>query len=139
MKAGREALLTWHAQHHGGQNPPLEGWETTRRSAIQGICCTGCQVWPLIVELHKLITKHEATRVALAAYAHEAWSEDTTWKLAQGTKQPDGSVLLPALYVQNLERLAQTPYAELSEEQKNNDRREADRMLAIFHRKPADD
>lgn len=52
IKAERDALLRWHAAHHGGQNAPLDSWQEVRRGAIQGVYCTGCQMWPVIVALH---------------------------------------------------------------------------------------
>jgi hypothetical protein len=52
LQWARDALLTWHAGHHGGRNAPLDTWEETRAASIQGVYCTGCQVWPVIVKLH---------------------------------------------------------------------------------------
>lgn len=71
------------------------------------------------------------TREALAAYAHEAWSGWIHYMLGKGSRRHDGAVTLPPAYVQALERLARTPYAELDEAQKDNDRAEADKMLLI--------
>jgi hypothetical protein len=49
-------------------------------------------------------------------------------------RREDGALIIPAGYVANLQRLIDTPYAELDEAQKDNDRDEADRMLAIVGR-----
>jgi hypothetical protein len=53
IRAERDLLLQWHAAHHGGQNAPLDNWRETQGAAIQGVYCTGCAVWPVIVQLHE--------------------------------------------------------------------------------------
>ena len=70
-------------------------------------------------------------REKLADYAHEAWGLYMVWMLANCEQRPDGSVLISAGYAAALQRLATASYAELPEDQKNNDRAEADKILAI--------
>jgi hypothetical protein len=53
IRAARDRLLAWHAAHHGGRNAPLDAWRETRTAPIQGVYCTGCAVWPVIVQLHE--------------------------------------------------------------------------------------
>ncbi len=67
MEQERDRLLRWHAAHHGGRNAPLDGWEETRRSAIQGVYCTGCQVWPVIIALHSALQEGTPLQTVTAA------------------------------------------------------------------------
>ena len=72
-------------------------------------------------------------RELLAAFAHD--DQWTGWMLHLFKKcsiNDDGSYTIPAEYIANLWQLMDTPYLKLSEEQKDNDRAEADRMLAIM-------
>ena len=77
----------------------------------------------------------ELVREALAEYAHEAWSGwmkylfkktyfDTTVK----------EVVIPKWAVERWMRQMNTLYADLPESEKENDRAEADRMLAIMEK-----
>lgn len=77
-------------------------------------------------------------REALAEYAHEAWSG---WMKYQFEKMHavnhDGentSLVMPSWAVDRWMRQMNTPYADLPEEEKANDREEADKMLAILQR-----
>lgn len=65
----RDRLLRWHAANHGGRNAPLDGWEDAQRGAIQGVYCTGCQVWPVIVALHHALQDVPAPTIAAADLA----------------------------------------------------------------------
>lgn len=73
----------------------------------------------------------DTLREDLAALVHEQWSGWQRYFLGKGYHMADGSYVLPAGYVPALEALANTPYAELDEAQKDNDRAEADRVLAV--------
>ncbi len=82
------------------------------------------------------------TREALAEYAHEAWSGwmeymfskcDARWAedAVYMNHKPERVLMIPAWAVERWSRQMRTPYAELSESEKESDRAEADRMLAI--------
>ena len=82
-----------------------------------------------------------ADREALAAYAHEAWSGwmkylfSKTERLngravVEGGYVRDGAVI-PLGSVERWKRQMNTPYADLPESEKESDRAEADKMLAI--------
>lgn len=86
---------------------------------------------------------HELMREALAEYAHEAWSGWMKYMFEKGillnekwmTPEPGkGNIklLLPEWAVERWQRQMNTPYADLSESEKESDRQEADRMLAII-------
>ena len=67
----------------------------------------------------------------LAEYAHEAWSGWMDYMFEKGTKNEDGTIIIPKWAVERWSRQAATKYADLSEEEKENDREEAIKMLDI--------
>lgn len=67
----------------------------------------------------------------LADYAHAAWSHWMKYLFSKSIHQPDGSVLIPADLVQRWQRQMNTPYRELSEQEKESDRNQARRILRI--------
>lgn len=86
----------------------------------------------------------EPLREALAALAHEMWSGwmayqfekgalTTTWDIYERRKVE--TFHLPHQFVERWQRQMNTPYAELSESEKEGDRVEADKMLAIVRGK----
>jgi hypothetical protein len=83
-------------------------------------------------------TPFEDTREALAEYAHEAWSGWMKYMFEKmHAVSHDGentSMVMPAWAVERWTRQANTPYADLPENEKESDRQEADRMLAICRR-----
>jgi len=72
-------------------------------------------------------------REKLAAHAHKMWSG---WMIYMFSKcvhdNGDGSVTMPAWAVSRWERQMRTPYANLPKDEKNSDRIEADKILAIL-------
>jgi hypothetical protein len=72
-------------------------------------------------------------REQIAAYAHTAWSAYMDYFLAKCITQPDGALLIPAGYVQAIERLIATPYADLSLAEKQGDLDEADKLLILVN------
>lgn len=79
-------------------------------------------------------------RERLAAYAHTAWSGWMHYLFSKCTRtlgETPGALLIPAAYVERWHRQALTDYADLPESEKNSDRAEADKMLAIFYGVPS--
>lgn len=77
-------------------------------------------------------------REELAEYAHAAWSNWMTYlfekcELSERYLSGEKAVVIPAWAVERWQRQMNTPYTELSEAEKESDRAEADRMLAIVH------
>ena len=68
----------------------------------------------------------------LAAYAHEAWSGWMRHFFGKCAEDEHGNLICPAGYVQAIRRQIALPYDELSEDEKNLDRREAVRMSLLF-------
>jgi len=75
-------------------------------------------------------------REALAAQEHARWSRWMRWMFDCGTYNPDGTWTMPADKVERWTRQMNTPYAELSEREKDSDREEADNTLSLLP-KPA--
>ena len=85
-------------------------------------------------------------REELAAYAHEAWSGWMQYMFDQGhfrtvDKDDAGTPgvptkiwVMPDWAADRWTRQMNTPYAELSDSEKESDRHEADRMLEVFDR-----
>jgi len=76
----------------------------------------------------------------LAAIEHERWSTWQVYLHSQGTRQPDGSLILPASLVARWERQIQTPYERLTDTQKQSDRDQVRKYLPtiqnLFERNP---
>lgn len=65
----------------------------------------------------------------LAAIEHERWSHWQRYMHAQCESGPDGSLTIPAELVRRWTTQMNTPYAELSEEEKESDREQIHRYL----------
>lgn len=71
-------------------------------------------------------------REALAALEHERWAGWQRYVHARGVACTDGSIEIPPALVERWERQIVTPYAELTEDEKNSDRVEADKTMALL-------
>lgn len=79
----------------------------------------------------------EATREKLASYAHKQWSGWMDYlfsKCVNPIEADTGTVIIPKWAVERWKRQIETPYEELSEPEKESDRKEADGMLEIICR-----
>lgn len=65
----------------------------------------------------------------LAAIEHERWSRWQRYMHDQGELQKDGSLLLPERLVRHWEGQIATPFAALSEDEKDSDREQVRRYL----------
>lgn len=68
----------------------------------------------------------------LAAQSHTSWSHWMQYLFTRCTMQSDGSVLIPPDLVQRWQRQVNTPYAALSEREKQSDREQAACILPII-------
>ena len=87
---------------------------------------------------------NDELREALAAYAHDAWSRWMQYRMIRCRplhsyiehfpidSQPDVSLVIPSTYVWRWTGQSMTEYGDLSESEKEGDRQEADRIMAIF-------
>lgn len=90
----------------------------------------------------------EELREELAALAHDQWSGWMKYlfekcrpgrsKLGNWGLVKNGTMIIPTESVERWQRQMNTPYAELSEAEKESDRQEADRVLALLanHEEP---
>lgn len=80
--------------------------------------------------------KGETLREDLANLAHEQWSGWMEYLFEKSSKNNDGTVTIPKWAVDRWERQVNTPYGELSNEEQNSDRNEADKFLKVmrFHK-----
>ncbi len=69
----------------------------------------------------------------LAALAHEQWSGWMRYLFEQCEETVEGDgIHMPRACVERWARQVNTPYTDLSEEEKESDRKEADRVLEIL-------
>lgn len=68
----------------------------------------------------------------LAQYAHEAWAGWMRYMLSKMELNEDGSATMPAEFRARWWRQVITPYVQLPESEKESDRVEARKMLAII-------
>ena len=65
----------------------------------------------------------------LAHIEHDRWSHWQKYMHAKGSRQADGSLLIPADLVAQWDRQIATPYAELSGKEKESDRDQVRKYL----------
>lgn len=68
----------------------------------------------------------------LAHIEHERWSHWQQYMHSKAHRQNDGSLILPADLVERWERQMETPYAELTEEEKESDREQVRKYLPLL-------
>jgi len=76
-------------------------------------------------------------REELAELCHEQWSGWMKYlfsKCVSPIEPNTGTVVIPAWAVERWERQMNTPYKDLSEVEKNSDRKEADRFIKLLNR-----
>ena len=71
-------------------------------------------------------------REELADLAHKQWSGWMEYLFSKGTKNEDGSFTITAWAVERWERQVNTDYKDLSESEKDSDRKEADKFIDVF-------
>lgn len=69
-------------------------------------------------------------REILASIQHKIWSHWMTYLFSRCFETENGSVIIPAELVQRWKRQASTDYDKLSEEEKEGDREQADKVIA---------
>ena len=67
----------------------------------------------------------------LADIEHQRWAKWQKWVHEVSTKNDDGSLTIPKDKVERWERQISTPYAELTEEEKESDRKQVREYLPI--------
>ncbi|MHC1728026.1 MAG: hypothetical protein AB9866_18830 [Syntrophobacteraceae bacterium] len=78
----------------------------------------------------------------LAAIEHERWSDwmrclfDDSFDMREDDGTPTGEVLIPARNAERWKRQVNTPYAELSQEEKDSDRKQVMRYWQLIDSQP---
>ncbi len=81
------------------------------------------------MENDKLETKLNAAIDTLADIEHERWAHWQKYMHDKGERQPDGSLLIPAELVSQWDRQLKTPFAALSDDEKDSDRAQVRKYL----------
>lgn len=71
----------------------------------------------------------ENKREELAELAHSQWSGWMEYLFSKGVKNEDGTWTMPKWAVDRWELQMKTPYFELSHDEKESDRKEADKFI----------
>lgn len=67
----------------------------------------------------------------LAAIEHERWAHWQRFMHGKGERKSDGSLVLPADLIAKWERLIETPYAQLTDKERESDREQVRRYLPV--------
>lgn len=78
------------------------------------------------------VLEDEQTVERLAAIEHERWAHWQRYVHEQCERQEDGSLVIPAELAERWETQIETPYAELSEQEKDSDREQVHRYLSTI-------
>lgn len=68
----------------------------------------------------------------LAAIEHERWSHWQRYMHGKASRQPDGTLVIPADLAARWEKQIDTPYANLSPKEQESDREQVERYLPII-------
>jgi hypothetical protein len=71
-------------------------------------------------------------REKLSELAHDQWSGWMKYLFEKSIQNPDRTVTIPKWAVERWSRQMNTHYNDLSEQEKKNDRNEADKFLKLF-------
>lgn len=69
----------------------------------------------------------------LADKEHAGWVHWMTYLFQVCEHQPDGSIIIPSALVERWQRQIDTPYALLTEQEKQSDREQVAHILPIIH------
>jgi len=68
----------------------------------------------------------------LASLCHDQWSGWMTYLFGRSTQNNDGTVTIPKSLVDRWKRQINTPYALLSKDEKDSDKKEADKFIKLM-------
>ncbi len=71
-------------------------------------------------------------RERLADIQHQVWTSWMEHLFSVSTQNPDGSYSIAAEHVARWQRQMATPYSDLSDDEQESDRQQADKVLAII-------
>ncbi len=70
---------------------------------------------------------------ALADKEHASWARWMLYLFSKCRVHPDGRMVIPAELIERWGRQVKTPYAELTEQEKQSDRAEVAHILPVIH------
>ena len=70
----------------------------------------------------------------LADYEHESWADWQEYLFSRCTKNEDGSMTIPKDLVQRWQRQIDTPYKDLTEQEKQSDRDQIEKLKPVLKR-----
>lgn len=76
-------------------------------------------------------------REQLADVQHAIWAHWMRWQFTCGQFNEDETWTMPAVKVQRWQRQMNTPYAELTDQERESDREQADKVLAVLEQQRA--
>lgn len=85
---------------------------------------------------NQVVNDNSRLRETLAVYAHTAWAGWMEYLFRFGTINEDGTFTMQADKVERWQRQMNTPYDQLTEQERNSDRMEADVMIGLIDRFP---
>ncbi len=71
-------------------------------------------------------------RELVAALVHEQWSSWMIFMFGKSDQLSDGGIVIPRNFVERLKRQISISYFNLSEDEKESDRAEADKFIELF-------
>lgn len=86
------------------------------------------------MDTDEIAQRLEGMKDTLATLEHERWSHWQQYMHSKASKQPDGSMIVPAELVERWERQMSTDFDELSESEKDSDRKQVDRYIPVIAR-----
>ena len=93
----------------------------------------GCSASGGLLPLPNYCPIHGNRRETLAALQHTQWSGWMRHLFSRCVWNDERGMLIPREWADRWHRQVETPYSELSEAEKNSDREEADRVLALLN------
>ena len=84
------------------------------------------------MERNALSVKLSSLLEELAAVEHERWSHWQKYMHSKGTRQADGSLVIPADLVAQWDSQISRPYTELTNEEKESDREQVRKYLPVI-------
>ena len=87
--------------------------------------------YPRPLKWNKTMTDNEGLKEQLAEYAHKSWSGWIIYMFSKMERQSNGDWWIPKWAYERWTRQSNTPYKDLSEDEKDSDRDESKAIMSI--------
>lgn len=125
----REMIADWIGAGKALGFPNTWEWYEKNRTNIQLHPTTRIWVDNIIAEMKD---KYLTQREKISDVQHEIWASWMRWVFQICPTNDDGTVTIPADKVERWQRQIKTPYESLTEKEKDSDREQADKVLAVI-------